>query len=721
MNILLILGLIIILIISLIYKVYKRKTIEGNTGILNNCDLSTKGKAEEEILIDNWTDVKQKSKNIIKYYENDNCNVEKNVQNKFNDARQDQDIAAKYGISTQQYYAKYPDDDKVDEGKATQLGHAQRQNQANYVETIEEQEKFKEKKKKYTARDFTDIACNTCNDIGDNCALYYNNGESELNVYYKDPWDLQTYRVFDEFNETNMKNDKGHLIKDENKCREIKKLEKCKNVNSCKDIRGSKENSDNCVICEKPVSNGTYSIQKEYPKEHETVTYEIKVQNGFPKDWKDKRYECKKDRGPFDLEGCERGACAEDYKLNGISNPGPKTPECYAELYKLNGGVGPPIEPEWWKNNETNIQPIKFNGYVEDSENEFTWKNPTSSYYKSIVYNILGMTNDKKEMYSRAKKAHVFKNGPVDENKIQDFACTHQERTGKPNIDCQLKKERDVELQTEADGSFIAQNYPMPFSNLREGYTCSDQIAIEQLGGISGKKITSYYKSFIADLSKNFNSLNYENILEKIANIKNMGRGDEKQAALKVFGDRGDMSKPQKGDHVQFELNNQTVRGVVVEIENKDIGGSEKTMALCIWDYYKGNNEEYYRRGYSVCNEENFKSKNQNKTYNNSDCIDGITSYFDTGSTNCVKENLSCKLSDHTTYGGNLGSYKSMGGSLMEKMLENSKYSDVEKKLWKDEGWIDINELERLHICQKQKCKKGYFSCENTTNNYINL
>ena len=42
------------------------------------------------------------------------------------------------------------------------------------------------------------------------------------------------------------------------------------------------------------------------------------------------------------------------------------------------------------------------------------------SAYKSIVYNILGMTNDEKEMYSRAKKAHVFKNGPVDKNKIQD-------------------------------------------------------------------------------------------------------------------------------------------------------------------------------------------------------------------------------------------------------------------------------------------------------------
>ena len=58
----------------------------------------------------------------------------------------------------------------------------------------------------------------------------------------------------------------------------------------------------------------------------------------------------------------------------------------------------------------------------------------------------------------------------------------------------------------------------------------------------------------------------------------------------------------------------------------------------------------------------------------------------------------------------------------MEKMLENSTdFSSDEKKLWKNEGWIDINELERLHICQKQKCKKGYFSCENTENNYINL
>ena len=714
---LLILGLIIILFISLIYKVYNRKTKEGNTNILNKCDLSAKGKVEKEILVNNWVDVTNNAKEVIDYYKNDDCNIEKDEDEKIKDARNDQNIALKVGITTSNYYEKNPNDNSVEEEKANYLAYEENENQPEKVEQIKEEKK----EKRYTARDFVNINCNVCDDIGENCALYYDNGESELSIYYKDPWSLETYRVFDEFNEKNLKNEKGKLIKSVEKCKEIKKLEKCKNVNSCVDIRGSAENRENCLICERPISNGRYTIKKEYPYEHETESHEIKVQNGFPLDWESKGYKCESGYGPFNVEGCQRGACAEDSEP-----PGPNSNECYAELYSDNGGVGEPSSPEWWKKNETKKQPITFNGYVEESENnKFKWTNPDEDDdYQSIVANISDKTNVIKDDYTYAKKSYIFKNGEVDKNNIQDFACSHQERTGKANIDCQLKKEREKGMKTDAIGSFYKQKYNIEnFSNIQEGYACTNTSTANYVNSELSKKIKDHFNTFISQLGNNFSSaLGYENKLGEIENIKKISRGDKKQAALQVFGEAINNGKPKKGDHVMFRLNEQVVKGVIVEIENKIIKGSPKTMALCIWDYFKDKNDEYYRRGYSVCNEETFKSKNPNEIYNNSDCVDGITSYFDIGETNCTEGNKSCELSNEVNYTGNLGSYKNMSGSLMENMIEKSnKYSEDEKKLWKEEGWINIDELERLHICQKQKCKKGYFSCENTANNYINL
>jgi hypothetical protein len=719
MNKLLILGLIIILIISLIYKVYKRKTIEGN----QNCELSSKEQLEKEIIKNDWNYIPNLAKDVMNFH-NEQKHCKLSDREKLENANKDNKIAQEFDITTDLYYEKYTDDFTMDRKKAAKLAEELGKRRKNKIQIVKNE--VENTYKEYTKDDFVNVKCSTCDDIkeeqGLGCALYYEpekEDDSKLTIYYKNFPEATTYRVSDDNEEIEITN-QGDLIKKSSKCKEIKSLEKCKNVNNCEDIIGSVPNRENCVVCEEPISNGTYEIDDTWPDEDKKkkILGTIKVQHGFPKDWKRKGYECKQDFGPFDVEGCKRGACAEDY-----NPPGPNSADCYAELYVSNGGVGPPREPIWWTDNATNPKPIKFNGYVEESgNNEYTWNNPDDGNFQSIVATISSKTNEKKKNYKSAKRAYVFKNGPVDENEIQEFACTHQAETGKPNIDCHLKEESGVGLQPDAYGSFYERNYNIKeiFSNLREGYTCTNTQTY--INSELNSKIKIYLNSFIKDLSSNFSTTKYGEELQNKADIKNLGRGDKKQAALQVFGKDINNDKPKKGDHVQFSLNNKTVKGVIVEIENKKINNIDLPMALCIWDYYKDSNNEYYRKGYSVCNEEKFVSEYPNIIYNNSDCIDGVTSYFDMGTTNCSNGNLSCGLINNTTYESNLGSYKSMKGSLMEKMLDNSKdFSSDEKKLWKDEGWIDIIELERLHICQGEICEKGYFSCGNTVNNYINL
>ena len=715
MNKLLILGLIIILIISLVYKVYTRKTIEGNLSQQEQID-------EIENNLNNYPEIIQ---DVLNYYNVRFDNL--NDQQKIDNTKKDIKISQDSGITTSQSSTSGPDDVTNDRTNVMGLPNvgSSRLEEIQKVENIKEENIYSD----YTTSDFMDVNCNTCDDVknayGDiGCALYYkpDDDSSKLTLYYKKTDEAYNIKVSDDFQEEKITNN-GHLITKRAKCKEIKSLEKCKNVNSCSDIRGSVENRSNCVVCEEPISNGTYEIYETYPNEDtiKSIPGKLKIQKGFPKDWESKGYKCKQDYGPFDLEGCKRGVCNEDN-----DPPGPNTSECYSELYKNNGGVGPPINKEWWDNNAMTQQTMEFNGYVKESENEeFGWTNPPNGNFQKIVANITSKTNIEKEDYDSAKKAYIFKNGSVDKNKIQEFACTHQERTDIPNIDCQLNKEKEVGLKPSAEGSFYKGQYNIEqFSNLMEGYSCTNTNAVSYINSGIGGKINNYFINYLKDLSMNFSTLSYENKLQDVEQIKNLGRGDKKQAALQVFGYQIDNKKPKKGDHVKFSLNNQIVKGVVVEIENKvfDINGSRKTMALCMWDYYKGNNVEYYRTGYSVCNEENFKLENDNKVYNNSDCIDGVTSMFDTGRTKCPKNNLSCELINNAYNPGNLGSYKYMSGSLMEEMLKDSiYYTPKEKILWKDEGWIDIDELERLHICQGEKCKKGYFSCDNTVKNYINL
>lgn len=696
---------------SFIYKVYTRKTIEGL--------INTEAAVREEIK--HIGEYPEKVQSFLYNFERGTPSII-NDRQKLENANKDNKIAQEFGITTVQYYEKYPDDFTMDRKKASELAEELGKRRKNKIKIVKNEEYIHDE---YTTSDFLNVTCETCDDVknaygGIGCALYYKpNGDSNLTLYYKKTDESYNIKVSEDLKSERITN-KGHLITKRSKCKEIKSLEKCKQVKSCKDIRGSAENRKNCVFCENPISNGTYDVYKTYPNENlmQTLPKELKVQKGFPKDWESKGYKCEQDYGPFDLEGCKRGACAENY------NPsGPKTAECYSELYRDNGGVGPPKEKEWWNKNAMNQQPINFNGYIKESEDgEFKWENPDGNF-QSIVANISSKTKIEKEDYDSAKKAYIFKNGQVDKNKIQDFACEHQERTNKPNIDCQLKKEREVRLETTAVGSFYKGNYKIEnFSNLREGYTCTDTNEANYINSNIGGKIKEYFDKFINELSVNFSTTAYENVLKDKKKIKDLGRGDKKQAALRLFGKEINIEKPKKGDHVQFSLNNKIVKGVVVEIENKMINNSKKTMALCIWDYYKGNGGEHYRRGYSVCNEKKFKSENPDGIYNNSDCIDGVTSKFDTERTNCLEKNSSCELINRTFYSdGNLGSYKNMSDSLMGEMLKDSSFPDVEKKLWKEEGWIDIDELERLHICQNVKCKKGYFSCSNTVNNYINL
>jgi len=712
MNKLLILGLIIILIISLIYKVYTRKKLEGLTTYEEKEEISQNIDTMPKIISDALYSLSNGQLDDL------------NDRQKLVKANNDIEIAENAGITTSSYYDMNPDDLTIDRKKAIltyDLVSKSQPPEIQNVENINQENIFRN----YTTSDFMNVKCNTCDDIkkayGDiGCALYYEPGkkdDSKLTLYYKKTAEAYNMKISDDFQEEKITN-KGHLITKSSKCKEIKSLEKCKKVNSCPSLLGgSAENRRNCVVCEDPISNGIYEIEETYPNEEKfkKKAGKLKVQRGFPKDWKEKGYKCRKDYGPFGLDGCKRGACADDY-----NPPGPNTAECYSELYNNNGGVGPPLDKEWWKKNEEKSQTIKFNGELKSSDNnEFTWKNPTGRF-QEVVANISSKTNVENVDYDSAKKAYIFKNGPVDKNKIQDFACTHQEKTSKPNIDCQLKKERGVGLESSAAGSYHIQKYNIePFSNLKEGYSCTNTVSSGN--SVESVKIKYYFYKFINELSGKFNTLQYGKELQDKEYIKKLGRGDKKQAALKVFGKSGNFTKPKKGDHVKFSLKNQIVKGVVVEIENKVINGSTKTMALCIWDYYKGNNIENYRQGYSLCNEKNFISNYGKKPFNNSDCIDGVTSKFDIGKTNCPKNNLSCELVDKTSYIGNLGSYKNMEYSEMEKMLEGSIYTDIEKKLWREEGWIDINELERLHICQKKNCKKGYFSCDNTVNNYINL
>lgn len=687
-----------------IYKVYTRKKIEEFLSVQEQTD----------IISENIT---RYPKEVQKFLYDLNNNNKKVLKVNLNKDTYDKTVPGGGLDSTSEYSEKYLNDVTIGRINAEKL-YNDGTSRLEEIERVKNEENIYDE---YTTSDFLDVTCKTCDDVknaygGIGCALYYKpNGDSNLTLYYKKTDEAYNIKVSDDFKEDRIS--KGHLITKSSKCKEIKSLEKCKEVKSCSDIRGSYDNRKNCVLCEDPISNGTYDVYKKYPNENLIEKkLDILVQKGFPKDWANKGYKCKEDYGPFDLEGCQRGACAEDY-----DPPGPNTAECYSELYKNNGGVGPPTEKEWWNNNAIKQQPINFNGYIKDSEDgEFKWSNPPDGNFQSIVANISSKTKLEKEDYDSAKKAYIFKNGQVDKNKIQEFACEHQERTNKPNIDCQLKKEREVGLEPTAAGSFYKGSYNIEnFSNLKEGYACTNTNTVSS-NNISGK-IKEYYDKFINELSVNFSTLNYENVLDDKKKIKNLGRGDKKQAALQVFGEEKNIEKPKKGDHVQFSLDNQIVKGVIVEIENKKINNSEKTMALCIWDYYKGkNNIEHYRTGYSVCDGEKFKLQNPDKVYNNSDCIDGVTSNFDIGMTNC--NNLSCELINSTSFSvENLGSYKNMSDSLMGEMLKNSQFSDVEKKLWEVEGWIDIDELERLHICQETKCKKGYFSCNNTVNNYIKL
>ena len=714
MNKLLILGLIIILIISLIYKVYTRKKLEGLTQLRKQeiPDYIEKGFISKEV------------GDYIKRNSDKKKHNDLNELQKYENATKDEEMAKEEGGTTTQYRSRYPNG-RMNRQKARVIYDWVSKNQQ--PELTQEENINQENINEYT-KDLINVQCNTCDDVSEayghiGCALYYEPGkkdDSKLTLYYKNTAEAVNMKISDDYNKVEKVTNKGHLIKKSSKCKEIKSLEKCKKVNSCSSLLGgSAEDRRNCVVCEDPISNGIYQIEETYPIEHKfkNIVGDLRVQRGFPMDWKEKGYKCRKDYGPFGLDGCQRGACADDY-----DPPGPNTAECYSELYNKNGGVGPPIDKEWWNNNETTNQTIKFNGELKSSDNnEFTWENPTGTF-QEVVANISSKTNIENIDYDSAKKAYIFKNGPVDKNKIQDFACTHQEKTSKPNIDCQLKKERDAGLKPSAIGSYHKQKYVLEnFSNLKEGYSCTNTVSPDN--SVKSVKIGYYFDKFIKELRDKFSTLKYGNELEKKEYIKTHGRGDKKQAALQVFGKSGNFTKPKKGDHVKFSLNNQIVKGVVVEIENKVINGSTKTMALCIWDYYKGSNKiEYYRQGYSVCNEKNFISNYGETQFNNSDCIDGVTSQFDIGKTNCPPNNLSCELVNKTSYTRNkFGSYKNMMGSFMGKMLDGSIYTDTEKKLWREEGWIDIDELERLHICEKKNCKKGYFSCDNTVNNYINL
>jgi len=289
MNNLLILGLIIILFISLIYRVYKRKKKEGMTGLeilekLSECNLSGEGKFHKNLMVKNFNNVPDGAPLIIDYHREKICNdgENENYTQKLEWYNEQMDILSDIDMTLEDYFTKYPEDEFVDKEKAIQLTYKQKENTEEKVDMVSDDDE-----KELITGNFFDIKCNSCDDIGPNCGLYYEKekGFSEMSIYYKNPWSLRTHRVFDEFNEKDMREFDGHLIKLKSDCDKIKDLEKCKNVNSCVDIRGSEANRKNCVICEAPEFNGSYTIQKEHPNENETETHDIKIQNGFPLNW----------------------------------------------------------------------------------------------------------------------------------------------------------------------------------------------------------------------------------------------------------------------------------------------------------------------------------------------------------------------------------------------------------------------------------------------------
>jgi len=143
-------------------------------------------------------------------------------------------------------------------------------------------------------------------------------------------------------------------------------------------------------------------------------------------------------------------------------------------------------------------------------------------------------------------------------------------------------------------------------------------------------------------------------------------------------------------------------------------------MGLMIWDYFKkGNKEKWRGPSYSVCVD------NGTPNYNNSECIEGVNYavFSSTESNTCLtsESKESCEKYKNFNVDGDTnkwGAYKKQGTLMGEIVIgeENSQ----ESKEWK-KGWIDVNKLERLHICEKKNCKRGYFSCKQSIEKYLKL
>ena len=214
MNKLLILGLIIILIISLIYKVYTRKKLEGLTQLRKQeiPDYIEKGLISKEV------------GDYIKRNSDNKKHNDLNELQKYENATKDEEMAKEEGGTTTQYRSRYPNG-LMNRQKARVIYDWVSKNQQ--PELTQEENINQENINEYT-KDLINVQCNTCDDVSKayghiGCALYYEpekKDDSKLTLYYKNTAEAVNMKISDDYNKVEKVTNKGHLITKSSKCKE---------------------------------------------------------------------------------------------------------------------------------------------------------------------------------------------------------------------------------------------------------------------------------------------------------------------------------------------------------------------------------------------------------------------------------------------------------------------------------------------------------------------